>query len=225
MLESSTVRTVIQAGLVAVMCGLACCGDSAPRAGQAASTDANDPVLDGLRDELERLLTEVARGNDAAARQRAANLALPDAPVWMTETFGDAGQALAAEYAPLAATLPRFVETARGLVRAGQNAIVVERFTNATDPAATGYQAAALARMQSPVPLFSARFTTRRDGGPPAVFHMWSFVIIDGRFRWIGKLRALAATAPSVDGRDVLELRVRDRAALERRRSNAAQGD
>jgi hypothetical protein len=185
----------------------AACSD----AGSTAAS-AGDPGAAALESEVGGLLAAIADGDDEGARRRASALALPDADRWFAVTFGPAGAAVAAEYAPIAAELPQMVDALRPLA-ARRPTLTVERFTDATDTAATGYQAAALAAMARPVPLYSVRLTLAEDDVGPAVgYHLWSFADVDGRLRWVGKLRPLVG-APSVDGADPLELRVRDRVA------------
>jgi hypothetical protein len=175
----------------------AACSD----AGSIAANAAADPGAAALESEVGGLLAAIADGDDEGARRRAGALALPDADRWF-----------AAEYAPVAAALPQLVDALRPFA-ARRPTLSVERFTEATDTAATGYQAAALAAMDRPVPLYSLRLTLAEDDAGPAVgYHLWSFADVDGRLRWIGKLRPLVGTPPG-DGADLLELRVRDRVA------------
>jgi hypothetical protein len=186
----------------------AACSD----AGSIAANAAADPGAAALESEVGGLLAAIADGDDEGARRRAGALALPDADRWFAMTFGPAGAAVAAEYAPVAAALPQLVDALRPFA-ARRPTLSVERFTEATDTAATGYQAAALAAMDRPVPLYSLRLTLAEDDAGPAVgYHLWSFADVDGRLRWIGKLRPLVGTPPG-DGADLLELRVRDRVA------------
>jgi hypothetical protein len=192
--------------VVGALLGAACSGPD------GAASDGADPRTAALRGEVGALLEAIAAGDDDDARQRAARLALPDAERWFAVTFGPAGGAVAAEYAPLAAELPQLTEALRPF--AGRRPVItVERFGDATDTAATGYQAAALSAMARPVPLYSVRLTLAADdAGAEVAYHLWSFVDVDGHFRWIGKLRPLVGTPPG-DGADPLEVRVRDRVA------------
>jgi hypothetical protein len=193
--------------VVGALLGAACSGS-----GGAAASAGADPGAAALESEVGNLLAAIADGDDGAARRRAGELALPDADRWFAATFGPAGVAVAAEYAPIAAELPQMVDALRPL--AGRRpALAVERFTDATDTGATGYQAAALAAMSRPVALYSVRLTLAEDDAGPAIgYHLWPFVDVDGHLRWIGKLRPLVG-APPGDGADPLELRVRDRVA------------
>jgi hypothetical protein len=193
--------------VVGALLGAACSGPD----GAAASAGA-DPRVAALQGEVGALIEAIAAGDDDDAHQRASGLALPDAERWFAATFGPAGGAVAAEYAPLAAELPQMTEALRPL--AGRRPVItVERFADATDTGATGYQAAALSAMARPVPLYSVRLTLPADdAGPEVAYHVWSFVDVDGRFRWVGKLRPLVGTPPG-DGADPLEVRVRDRVA------------
>ena len=204
-------RAVILAAAVAAT-SLPACSDDRPSqaATEGSAAEASPGVLEA---EMRSLVDELVRNDERAARQRVAAFQLPDARSWMTETFGPAGAGLADEYKAVAGQLPQLVDVLHDLVRRGQTRIVVERFTDPADLAATGYQATALTLMRKPVPLYSVRLISEADAGPSGVYHLWSFVYVDGRFRWIGKLRALAAAPRPTEGVDPLELRVRDRAA------------
>jgi hypothetical protein len=191
--------------VIGALVGAACSGSGGAAAG-------GDPRAAALEREVGGILAAIADGDDGEARRRAGALALPDAERWFAATFGAAGAAVAAEYAPVAAALPQLVDALRPF--AGRRpALAVERFAEATDTGATGYQAAALAAMDRPVALYSVRLTlVADDAGPAVAYHLWSFADVDGRWRWIGKLRPLVG-APPGDGADPLELRVRERVA------------
>ena len=181
--------------------------------GAVIASEDPQPTYDNraavLRSEMRAILDALGRGDERAARARAAGFALPQPRAWMDLTFGPAGERLTADYAPLAAQLPQMVDALKPLLGAGPIDVSVERFTEADDAAATGYQIAALAAMTRPVPLYSVRLSSGGEA-TRTVYHVWSFVDVDGQFRWIGKLRPLVG-APPGPGLDPLELRVRDR--------------
>ena len=203
---------VVGALALAIACA-ACSSSSGGSTPGAGADPLADPRAEELRAELQGIVDAIARGDERSARSRADDLALPRARTWFDATFGAAGERIDAEYQPLAGQLAQLVDALRPWIARGPTRVVVERFTDATDPAATGYQAAALAAMERPVALYSARLIVASgDAGPPAVFHLWSFVDVDGRFRWIGKMRPLVGAPPGT-ALDPLELRIRDRVA------------
>lgn len=93
------------------------------------------------------------------------------------------------------------------LIDGGRTAVHAERFADAEQPGAVGYQCLALASMKKRVPLYSVRLTLP-DGKRP--WHLWSFVHHAGTFRYVGKLRGVEKRPPPADGRDPLEYRPSD---------------
>jgi hypothetical protein len=194
--------------------GGAACSDSRGSTTAPTGAETADPRAEALRQDIRAIVDAIARGDERTARSRAGELAMPRAGAWFAETFGAAGERIAAEYDPLAGQLPQLVDALRPWVSAGPVDIAVERFADPADPGATGYQAAALAAMERRVPLYSVRLTASAgDAGASGVYHLWSFVDVDGRFRWVGKMRPLVGAPPGT-GIDPLELRLRDRPAL-----------
>lgn len=222
----SNIALRIAAGLVllaGVYMGVgACRSDSpAPRAGtgDTAPTLVYEDSAAGLETQLGALAAAIQDGQDARARSLALDLALDDPERWFGEVFGSAlGPRLAADHAPQRGRLPELVDLIAQLVARGQTELRIERFERADDPAAVGYQARALRAMEQPVPLYSARLS---DPGGQRVFHLWSFVHAAGRFRWVGKMKAVADEdaepgTPGTPGTDdrLDELRQRDRGRL-----------
>lgn len=204
------------------MGGGACSGDGpAPRADteDTAPALAYEDSAAGLETQLGALVAAIQDGQDARARSLAEGLALDAPERWFGEVFGSArGPRLAAEYAPQRGRLPELVDLIAQLVARGQTELRIERFEHADDPAAVGYQARALRAMEQAVPLYSARLS---DPGGQRVFHLWSFVHAAGRFRWVGKMKAVAGedADPGVPGTPGMgdrldELRQRDRGRL-----------
>ncbi len=132
-------------------------------------------------------------------------LELKDPKAWFRHRFGDSlGDELAAEYAPAVGNFDQLERVLAGLVAKHETDLTVEAFAKPGDPEATGYQNLALAAMVHPTALYSVRLST---AGRDDAFHIWSFVYDDGRFRWVGKMRAVYTGEPSDP--DLLELRTR----------------
>ncbi len=211
-------RTVVAA--FALFLVVAACGDDDPGRANSkprplgeveAGTSRYPESKAGLSTLFEDLVAAIGRGDDAQVDGTVRGFVLVDPDAWFAKTFGaDAGKALAGDYRVAAAAIDQLTGLLRELVRDGQTEVVVERFDSANDPAAVGYQALALAKMERPVALYSVRL---RAPGQRRGFHLWSFVYQDGGFRWIGKLKALADGAPPVgdDEVDPLERRQRNR--------------
>ncbi len=165
----------------------------------------------GLKQMFEDMAAAASGGNRAKAEVLARSLELPDPVVWFGAVFGeDPGKELSDEYETLRGNFAQIVDLLLELREGGQTVFSVERFDRAGDKAASMYQSRALSRMVKSTPLYSVRVASE-DGGK--VFHLWSFVYHDGRFRWIGKAKALVggSKASVEDGQpDVKEYRVRD---------------
>lgn len=151
------------------------------------------------------LIDAVRANNREEIARLTGDLALDDPKAWFTRTFGqERGALLLAEYEPVVGQFEQLADLLVGLVKAGQTDIRAEVFERAGDSGATGYQNLALAAMKQATPLYSARFTKVEDASG---FHLWSFVYDGGRFRWVGKMKAVAPTSPADP--DLLELRER----------------
>ena len=110
---------------------------------------------------------------------------------WFDKHFdATTAQALKAEYRDASAmydygSLGSTVSKQRGK---GLTKVVVAMHKDAIDPTATGWQNAALQRMTKKVPLYSLRMMRPEK---KVGFSLVSFVYVDGRFAFAGKLSAL----------------------------------
>lgn len=215
-------RSLIAAAILATACGSEGAGDDgeapavAAEVAPAAEAPGAEPAADDeIRygddpDALEALMGDLGRaltaGDDARTARLLASLRLPDYEAWFAATFGERlGERIAADYRPHHDDIGQLAELLGPLLRAPGLRIDAERFARAGDPAATGYQSAALAVMKAREPLYSVRLATGDE-----LFHLWSFVHEGGTFRYVGKLSAAAGTRPPRRGRDPLEFRQRD---------------
>jgi hypothetical protein len=74
-----------------------------------------------------------------------------------------------------------------GRVKDGRTFVSVTKIESATDDNGTGSQKQALAAMKVKVPLYTVRF--REQPGTSSGYTLWSFVYVDGGFRFIGKMQ------------------------------------
>lgn len=214
------------AAVLAVMAGfLAGCGgdDDAPATSAAPTTPAvgaaTAPVVmpvepsypdttQGLEGLMTALVKAIRDGDEAEKTRLLQSLQLPAADAWFREVFGPGlGPELLAEQEPQRAGIGWLGSHIKDRIDAGLRAIQAERFGAPNQPGSVGYQSEALARMQQRVPLYSVRFA-----GPDGkrTWHVWSFVHHRGTFRYVGKMRRAANRQPPVNGRDLLEYRLRD---------------
>ena len=167
-------------------------GDDAPADAQPAdaSPGATYPAdATGLR-ELIGDLQRLAREDDRArAFPLADSLRIGEPERFFSELFGaELGALIARDYGDKAERIRELVPLLAELGEAGKTAITVEAFDEPSE-GAVGYQARALSRMVEPTPLYSVRLAREGEGRG---FHLWSFVHDGERFRWAGKMHAVA---------------------------------
>jgi hypothetical protein len=154
---------------------------------------------------LERLVVDLRAG-----KADPKGLALPDARGWYAELFGDAAAAdrLVAELQHPRRKVEDLPKALKDMEKAGRSQITVERFTEADDPNANGVQSFALRSAKKPVALYSVRLT---PPGKPLGTHIYSFVYVDGGFRFAGPMKTLKGEPASAEVEAVAELRNKDR--------------
>lgn len=181
----------------------------APPAG-ATSEGAVPDTLAAFHARMQQLIAACKADDAAAAEADARTLLLSDPGAWFARAFGAEHARvpmLVQEYQAKAEQLPALPGAIRARLRAGQDVLLTERFVDPEDDLATGYQAVALRKMTRPIALYSLRLMKPdADSG----WHLWSFAHVDGTFRFVGQMLALAPE--SVDGtlRAVGSLRVKD---------------
>jgi hypothetical protein len=164
-----------------------------------------DDTTDALEDQFKRLVANIKAGEYDLAETILKGYALPDAPKWFKDHFGDAlGVELASGYEAQGRALPQLAKLIRSLTDKGLSLVTVERFEASSSPDAVGYQALALDKMRKKVALYSVRLSQDKDKD---AFHLWSFMHDGTTFRWVGKMREVSGKdAPTPDP---LELRQR----------------
>jgi hypothetical protein len=150
-------------------------------------------------------MNELAVAGPDQQREMGEALALPDASAFFQSTFGpELGGTLAAEYTQQAAKLPTigsFFEVNRAK---GRTRIFIEVLLKADDENANGFQQAAVRAMVRPIPLYTVNLVEpAKDIGAS----LWSFVHLDGKFRFIGKLKATKPDGTQLDELSIKHLK------------------
>ena len=162
---------------------------------------------DGLRRLMRDIKTGILAEDEEEIAVLLASLRLEDDESFMKLTFGDKlGATLSAEYKPHREEIGVLAKHLKRKFEDGLSTIETFSFESPDMQTATGYQSAALAEMETKVPLYSVRFL---DSDRKQSFHLWSFVHFEGSFRYIGKLTKVATEKRS-GGRDLNELRIED---------------
>ncbi|QDT09346.1 hypothetical protein [Planctomycetes bacterium K23_9] len=108
---------------------------------------------------------------------------------WFDEHFdAETARALKTEYRQAASMYSGIGNLVAKQKAQGKTNLELAMHTKAIDPTATGWQNAALQRMTKPTPLYSLRMVRP---GATSGFSLVSFVYVDGRFAFAGKLSAL----------------------------------
>lgn len=152
---------------------------------------ASAGALDALERDVQKLIAAVRSGDNKQFAQRVNGFRIPRPERWFKRVFGAGAPDLIAEYAKWRPRLaPRFRNVLQKAIDAGgaDVQLVVER---AEGWRALGIQRRASFAMRRKVRLYTVKL-------PQAKKELWSFATIGGRFRWIGKLRALPTREPLV---------------------------
>lgn len=180
-------------------------------------------TMEAFHARIEQLLAAVRSGDAAKAEDDARELLLPNPAAWFAHAFGkdqehlDALVREYADFASLVTTLPGEIQAA--LARK-ERELLVERFIDPGDELATGFQAVALRNLTQPLALYSFRLL---ENDAAQGWHLWSFAHVDGRFRIVGQMTALAPEFADQPLRRISSWRVRDARAYLKRVS-AEQG-
>jgi hypothetical protein len=155
-------------------------------------------------DELAKDLVVAVKDDDESAFEAIVKaFELPNAKIWFETTFGpEAGARLLAEYdaSPMKDWKRGYPELRKLVVDQGRDTITTSRHDSPDDDMATGHQANALRAMKQKVPLYRIQLT-RPDGSKS--FTLWSFVHVDGKFRFIGKTKQ--SQPPKATGKESVD--------------------
>jgi hypothetical protein len=158
-----------------------------------------------------RALVALAETDPTAAATGAARLLLPDPAAFFAAHFdASAAARLATEYTEAMKTAPSDLATLLGAQRGkGRSELLVERFTDPTDPGACGYQENALRAARVPLALYSVRLLAP---GASAGLHVYSFVRVGDTWRLAGPMKQAKpqfSQEPTID--TLAGLRARER--------------
>ena len=211
------IRFVLGRSLSAVLlCAVFACGtDDGKEAGSTDDADDDDSAVakqdskddqddagldpsviayDDTEQGLERLFNELIvtlrdKDRESDAARLAESLQLPEPGTWFRDHFGKRGNKLASQYSKIPPDIGRLATLIReAVVDTNQSQVKVDKFTSKDEPNAVGYQLRALEAAQKPLSLYSVRLSSPVD---KTVSHIWSFVHVDGTFRFVGKLKNL----------------------------------
>ncbi len=185
-------------------------GDLAPLPDPVSTEPAVADSLEAFHARMKQLLEACAGDDPTAAEANARDLLLANPGAWFAEVFGAKHKrlpGLVKEYEARAAQLASLPTAIHDRMAAGQTEAQTERFIDADDELATGFQAHALRGMQKPIALYSLRLMEKdADAG----WHLWSFAHVDGQFRFVGQMAALSPAAVDKLLRQLGSLRIKD---------------
>jgi hypothetical protein len=106
------------------------------------------------------------------------------------------GAKLSSEYVTEKAKLPTIGSFFTAAKAKSRTEFLIETHTSAADENANGLQEAAMKAMKTPVPIYTVNMV---EPGKTIGQSLWSFVYVDGGFRYIGKLKATKPDASPLD--------------------------
>lgn len=146
---------------------------------------------------LKQLATDLAAASDSDAAKMGRGLALEDPGAFFTATFGAENAAkVSADYSaevPKLGTIGGFFKAAQ---LKGKTEILIEKHTSPDDDESNALQEAAIRAMQKPIPIYTINCV---EPGKTIGSSLWSFAYVDGKFRYIGKLKGLKPGASPID--------------------------
>ena len=157
---------------------------------------------------LTQLLMDLRDGD--GGEPLAKTLEMKDPKAWFAKTFGDEAAAarLAEEVQDPRRKVEQLPKVLKDLKENGRSELTVEKFEKDDDPNANGVQSFALKNAKAPLALYSVRLT---PPGKPTGVHIYSFVYVDGGFRFAGPMKTLNDKPGSPELDAVAELRNKDR--------------
>jgi hypothetical protein len=149
--------------------------------------DVNSPPADELKQAIENLVTMIQTQRDDEAAALIRSMMLPDAERWFVRTFGPDGADLAEKYlADVAVGFEKqLLEDFKAQIAKGRTQVIAYKIESPDDPRAEERQRTALARMAKKRALYGVRLT---EPGAESGTHYRSFVVEDGRFRFVGRV-------------------------------------
>jgi hypothetical protein len=149
------------------------------------------------KDGLKQLATDLSAASGSDATKMGEALAIPEPDKWFAATFGpEMGPKLATEYAGEKAKLSS-IGTFFTLAKVkGRTEILVEEHKGPDDDGENGLQEAAIRAMKTPITIYTINCV---EPGKTIGASLWSFAYVDGKFRYLGKMKATKPDASPLD--------------------------
>ena len=166
-------------------------GSGGESGGKDSSTVGSYPdTTDGMKSLIEAIYNAAKANDKDKLAVYIRSLKLPDRDAWFKKVFGEAlGGQLSIEYRDQLYEFDDQNTTLfKDLVSSSRSKVIAFKFDKPGDPRATGLQDAALKVMKIPTPLYSVRAV---KPGEDRGTQIWSFVYVDGGFRFIGELQGI----------------------------------
>lgn len=168
-------------------------------------SETNESYRD-TTDGLAAMIEDIAKASDDDAQALVGRLKPTDPSALYARFFdGELPEKLAEEIKPDLEHFPGLANAIKRSVSGGR-VIQVEKFTDPQSNLVTLYQQRALGAMKTPVPLYSVRIT-ERDNEDEGV-HVRNFVYLDGRFLYVGKMKAARGRIADKDVDQLAERRI-----------------
>ena len=160
---------------------------------EVAAAGKSDPAKAAaeLKKIFQDMLSDYKAGNREKVKAAVDGLKLASYDKWFAEKFGaDKAKGLTAEYDEMIAVFEQeFGKLLEKVVKGGEREVLVYMIApEGVMREATGLQKDAIAAMKNPCPLFTVKFV---KPGESSGISVWSLVLQDGSFKFIGKLRKL----------------------------------
>lgn len=149
-------------------------------------------------DEFARTLVDAVKSDRKADFEALAKtMVLPAPKAWFEATFGsETGARLLAEWerSPFKDVAQAWPDLRKMVAEQKRDAVTTSRHDSPDDENATGHQVNALRAMTKPVALYRLQLTTAEG---ERAFSIWSFALIDGQFRLVGKMKQVKPSDPN----------------------------
>ena len=143
----------------------------------------------GLEEQIGEIVTTAADGPSDLLTYRLQQLVIPSYGNYFSHMFGfEHYKPVADEYGRLSKDIEPLAQLFVTLAQRDQTEVTVVELRDETYADVRGLQRRAFQAMQHPQTLYTVKLTRQ---GEDAGQSLWSFVYVDGAFRYAGKMRAL----------------------------------
>ena len=143
----------------------------------------------GLEEQISDIVTTAADGPSDLLTYRVQQLVIPSYGNYFSHVFGfKHHKPVANEYGRLIEDVESLAQLFVTLAKRNQTEVTVVELKDETYADVRGLQRRAFQAMRHPQPLYTVKLTRQ---GEDAGQSLWSFVYVDGAFRFAGKMRAL----------------------------------